>query len=124
MSTAALASAFATREFVLAAEAMGATKFRIIFVELMPNVALPPISISLLAVSTMIVIEGALSFLGLSIPPPAPTWGNMIAQGLSDLTTMPWVWGFPAAVLFLTVLALNFVGDIVRQRIDDRDSTL
>ena len=115
---------FATREFVLAAEALGATKWRIIFIELMPNVALPLISISLLAVSGMIVFEGALSFLGLSIPPPAPTWGNMIAQGLSDLTTFPWVWGFPAAALFLTVLALNFIGDVVRQVIDGRDSAL
>ena len=115
---------YAKREFVLAAEALGATRFRIIFIELLPNGALPLISISLLAVSGMIVFEGALSFLGLSIPPPAPTWGNMIAQGLSDLTTLPWVWGFPAAALFLTVLALNFIGDEVRQRIDRRDSTM
>jgi peptide/nickel transport system permease protein len=115
---------FVERDFVAAARAMGASDFRIIVQELLPNVAMPLISIALLAVSGLIVFEGALSFLGLSIPPPAPTWGNMIAQGMSDLTTHPWVWGFPAGALFLTVLALNFVGDVVRGRLDARESAL
>ena len=82
------------------------------------------LSIALLSVPFRIVVEGGLSFLGLSIPPPTPTWGNMIVMGRSDLLTAPWTWGFPAAALFLTVLAFNFVGDAIRQRLDARDSTL
>jgi len=112
------------REFVAAAKALGATDFRIIVYELMPNVALPLISIAMLAVSSMIVAEGTLSFLGLSVPPPTPTWGNMIAMGLDDLNDALWVWGFPAGTLFLTVLSLNFVGDVVRKRLDARESKL
>jgi len=115
---------FMERDFVTAAKALGATNFRIIVFELMPNVALPLISIAMLAVSGMIVAEGTLSFLGLSVPPPDPTWGNMIAMGLDDLNDALWVWGFPAGTLFLTVLSLNFVGDVVRKRLDARESKL
>ncbi len=115
---------YVEREFVTAAKALGASDFRIIVYELMPNVALPLISIAMLAVSGMIVAEGTLSFLGLSVPPPAPTWGNMIAMGMDDLNDAVWVWGFPAATLFLTVLSLNIVGDLVRTRLDARESKL
>ena len=115
---------FAERDFVTAAKALGQSDFGIIVSELLPNVAVPLFSLGLFIVSGTIVFEGILSFLGLSVPPPEPTWGNMIAQGLSALATAPWVWLMPAAVLFLTVLSLNLIGDVVRAIYDPRDSML
>src|SRR5205085_12138604 len=82
---------FAQREFVLAARAMGATHRRVLTLEILPNVIIPILIYALLVVSRIIVIEGVLSFLGLSVPPPQPTWGNMIAEGQADLATLPYI---------------------------------
>jgi peptide/nickel transport system permease protein len=114
----------AQREFVVAARALGATHARILFRELLPNVALPLIAFFLLAVAVTIVVEGALSFLGLGVPPPAPSWGIMIGEGRESLDLAPRLAFMPAAAMFLTVLAFNMVGDTLRALTDPRPGVL
>ena len=84
------------REFVVAARALGATHARILLRELLPNVALPLLAFFLLGVAVTIVVEGALSFLGLGVPPPAPSWGSMIGEGRESLDIAPWLAFLPA----------------------------
>jgi peptide/nickel transport system permease protein len=115
---------FAEREFVLAARAMGATHTRVLRLEILPNVIIPMLIYALLVVSRIIVIEGVLSFLGLSVPPPQPTWGNMIADGQADLATLPYIAFIPSALMFLTVLSINLIGERLRARTDFRGSAL
>ena len=114
----------AKREFILAARAMGATELRILVRELLPNVVLPLLAFFLLAVAVTIVVEGALSFLGLGVPPPAPSWGSMIGEGRESLETAPRIAFLPAAAMFLTVLAFNVVGDTLRVVTDPRQAAL
>lgn len=116
--------AIAQREFVLAAQAMGAKSGRILFRELLPNVLLPVAAFGLVAIALVIVLEGSLAFLGLSVELPTPTWGSMIAEGKRYLTTKPLIAAIPSAVMFLTVLSLNFVGDSLRSLFDVRESGL
>lgn len=112
------------REFVLAAKAMGARNGRVMFREVLPNVAPALVSYSLIVMANLIVVEGAVAFLGLSVPPPTPTWGDMINKGRSDLDVASHISLIPATVMFLTVLALNFVGDKLQQRYEPRESVL
>ena len=116
--------AVAQREFVLAARTLGAKNLRIITREILPVVILPVISFALIGVAVAIVAEGALAFLGLSVPAPTPTWGGMITDGRVYLQQDPWIAFIPAIVLFITVLALNFAGDTLRTRFDVRDGAL
>ena len=115
---------FAQREFVLAARAMGATHKRVLTLEILPNVIIPMLIYALLVVSRIIVVEGVLSFLGLSVPPPQPTWGNMIADGQADLATLPYISFIPSALMILTVLSINLIGERLRARTDIRGSAL
>ena len=115
---------FAERDFVTAARALGAGHGRILMRELLPNIALPLIAFFLLAVAVIIVVEGALSFLGLGVPPPAPSWGGMIAEGRDSLDTAPSIAFLPAGTMFLTVLAFNMVGDRLRALTDPRPLAL
>jgi peptide/nickel transport system permease protein len=115
---------FSQREFVTAARALGAGHGRILMRELLPNIALPLIVFFLLAVAVIIVVEGALSFLGLGVPPPAPSWGGMIAEGRDSLDTAPSIAFLPAGAMFLTVLAFNIVGDRLRALTDPRQGAL
>jgi peptide/nickel transport system permease protein len=115
---------FAQREFVLAARAMGASHWRVLSLELLPNVIIPMLIYALLTVSRVIVVEGVLSFLGLSVPPPQPTWGNMIADGQADLASDPYICFIPSALMFLTVLSINLIGERLRTRTDFRGSAL
>ena len=108
------------REFVVAARTLGATHTRILLRELLPNVALPLLAFFLLAVAVTIVVEGALSFLGLGVPPPAPSWGSMIGEGRESLDIAPWLAFLPAGSMFVTVLAFNIVGDTLRALTDPR----
>jgi len=114
----------ANREFVLAARALGATEARILARELLPNVILPLIAFFLLAVAVTIVVEGALSFLGLGVPPPAPSWGGMIGEGRESLEIAPRIAFLPAGAMFLSVLAFNIVGDTLRAITDPRQASL
>ncbi|NKC14270.1 MAG: ABC transporter permease subunit [Gammaproteobacteria bacterium] len=116
---------YAEREFVLAARAMGARDFYILSREILPNVILPVIAYALVAVATAIVAEGALSFLGLSVPSPSPSWGGTIAEGREQLEEAPHISVVPALVMFLTVLSFNLVGDTLRARLADvRESAI
>ena len=112
------------REFVVAARALGATHARILLRELLPNVALPLVAFFLLGVAVTIVVEGALSFLGLGVPPPAPSWGSMIAEGRDSLDIAPWLAFLPAGFMFLTVLSFNVIGDTLRALTDPRPGAL
>jgi peptide/nickel transport system permease protein len=114
----------AQREFILAARAVGATELRILVRELLPNVILPLMAFFLLAVAVTIVVEGALSFLGLGVPPPAASWGSMIGEGRESLEIAPRIAFLPAATMFLTVLSFNIVGDTLRAITDPRQATL
>jgi peptide/nickel transport system permease protein len=115
---------FAQRDFVMAARAIGASHLRIMVRELLPNLVPPISAIVVLSMSRIIVIEGTLSFLGLSLPPPAPTWGNMIAAGVSELAFHPAISFVPAGVMFITILALNVIGDGLRRAYDPRETAL
>jgi peptide/nickel transport system permease protein len=114
----------AQREFILAARAMGATEVRILLRELLPNVMPPLLAFFLLAVAVTIVVEGALSFLGLGVPPPAPSWGSMIGEGRESLEIAPRIAFLPALAMFATVLACNVVGDTLRVITDPRQGVL
>lgn len=116
--------AVAQREFVLAARAMGARSPRILVREILPNVVPAVMAYGLVAMGFIIVVEGALAFLGLSVEPPQPTWGGMIAEGKRYLSTHVHVAAVPSVVMFLTVLSLNLAGDQLRGRLDVRESSL
>lgn len=105
------AMSFAGREFVTAARSLGAGELRIMVREVTPNIVQPIFSYSFMLIAVLIVAEASLSYLGLSIPRPEPTWGNMISAGQSDFQRHPHLVGIPATVLFLTVLSFNQVGE-------------
>ncbi len=115
---------YANREFVLAARALGARSRRILVREILPNVLPSALAFSLVAVAVIIVVEGALSFLGLSVRPPTPTWGGMIAEGRQVLAQDPLVSLWPALAMFVTVLALNFAGDRLQVYFEVREAAL
>jgi peptide/nickel transport system permease protein len=114
----------ARREFVIAAQALGASHARILLRELLPNVALPLVAFFLLGVAVTIVVEGALSFLGLGVPPPISSWGSMIGEGRESLEIAPQLAFIPAIAMFLTVLSFNLVGDTLRALTDPRQGAL
>ena len=120
----AITLTFAQREFVLAARVLGASHLRIMARELLPNVALPVAVVAVIGMSRIIVLEGILSFLGLSVPPPTPSWGNMIAAGVSELAFHPYVSFIPSAVMVITIFALNSVGNALRRATDLREGVL
>lgn len=115
---------FAEREFVLAARTLGASHWRIITKEVLPNVIPPMASFALLAIAIVIVAEGALSFLGLSVESPTPTWGNMINEGRSVLEEAPHIALVPSTVMFLTLVSFNYVGDRLRSLFNVKESAL
>lgn len=117
---------YATREFVTAARALGARPGRIIWQEIFPNVLVPMTGLALLGMALAIVAEGSLAFLGLSVEGSTPTWGKMIVAGSSGtaLRTQPLSAFVPITAMFLTVLALNFIGDRLRAHFEVRESAL
>lgn len=112
------------REFVTAARAQGATHGRILFREVLPNVLPAMFSIALLGMAIAIVAEGGLAILGASVEPPTATWGVMISTGRSELQQAPFIVWIPIAAVFLTAASLNYLGDVVRDRFDVRESAL
>jgi peptide/nickel transport system permease protein len=118
--------AFANRDFVIAAKTMGASTSRILFREILPNVVPAAVTFGLITVAGVIVIEGSLAFLGLSIPPPTASWGNIIAEGATNgnLQTNPYIMIWPVIAMFLLLLSINLIGDRLRQRFDIREGLL
>jgi len=102
------------KEYVLAVRALGGSNRRIIFKHLLPNVIPPVIVIITLEMARMIIMEAALSFLGLGIQPPTPTWGGMLADGRVYLSTSWWLATFPGLVIMLVVLGINLLGNWLR----------
>jgi peptide/nickel transport system permease protein len=117
---------YGTREFVTASRALGAKSRRIIWQEIFPNVLVPMTGLALLGMALAIVAEGSLAFLGLSVEGATPTWGKMIVAGSSgtSLRTQPLTAFVPITAMFLTVLALNFIGDRLRAHLEVRESAL
>ncbi|MEP6923143.1 MAG: ABC transporter permease [Pyrinomonadaceae bacterium] len=109
-------------DFVNAAKALGASDLRILFVHILPNAIQPLIVQASLGMAGAVLSEASLSFLGLGIPPPAPSWGTMIeeARGLDTLANAPHVLFFPGIAIALTVLAFNFIGDGLREYLDPK----
>ena len=107
-------------EFVLAAEALGAGKIRIMCSDVTPNIMIPLLILGTLEVGQMILAEAALSFLGLGVQPPTPTWGGMVADGRDYLSYPWWVPTLPDLAILITVLGINFFGDWVRDSFDPR----
>jgi len=99
------------REFITAAKALGVSHFKILFTHLLPNVAASCIVIATLEMARMILMESALSFLGLGIQPPTPSWGGMLADGRAYLFVSWWFATFPGVALMITILGVNMMGD-------------
>lgn len=108
------------RDFVEAARVSGATTGRILLHHLLPNVASVLVVAATLRVATVILIEAGLSYFGLGVSPPTPTWGNMVADGRLFLDTAWWITTFPGALVVITVFAYNLLGDGLRDELDPR----
>ena len=108
------------QQFVEAARASGAGPYRIIFTHLLPNAMAPVIVQMTFIFADAVLAEAALSFIGVGPPPPAPTWGNIIADGRTYLYSASWITMFPGIAIFLTVLSLNLMGDGLRDALDPR----
>src|SRR5204863_9507025 len=115
-----LTLALREQEFVQAVRALGAHDLRIVARHILPNVLAPVMVIWTLEVARVILMESALSFLGLGVPPPTPTWGRMLAEGRDYLTVAGWISIFPGLAIMVTVLGINFLGDGLRDLVDAR----
>jgi peptide/nickel transport system permease protein len=113
---------YAQREFVLAARSLGAKNGRIIFREILPNVLPAMVTFAITGMAVLIVAEGALAYLGLSVSAPTPTWGAMIFGGQAKLQTAWWISIMPSIVLFLTVLSINLLGDVLSEKFRIREA--
>jgi peptide/nickel transport system permease protein len=118
--TRATALSLIEREYVVAARSLGASQFRIIAKELLPNTAVALVTYAALALPGAMIAEGGLSYLGFGVQAPTPSWGQMIAQGQQQLTYAPWQVIIPCIVFALTVFALYTLGDWLRARLDVR----
>jgi peptide/nickel transport system permease protein len=109
-------------EFVQAARALGASNARLIIHHVMPNTVGVVLVAATFGVANAILIEASLSFLGMGVQPPTPSWGNMLndAQSLPALESMPWLWVPPGVMILLTILSINFLGDGLRDALDPR----
>jgi peptide/nickel transport system permease protein len=108
------------RDFVGAARVLGSGHGRILARHLLPNALAPAVVIAALEVGRMILLESALSFLGLGAPPPTPTWGGMLADGRVYLSTAWWLATIPGLAILLTVLGVNLVGDWLRESLNPK----
>jgi len=114
---------YSQREFVIAARSIGAPNKRILFREILPNIIPTLLSFALTGLALLLVAEGALAALGLSVEAPLPTWGRMISSGQERLRQGIW-WPalMPAIVMFLTILCINLLGDILAERFNTREA--
>lgn len=109
-----------TRPFVMAARAQGASAFRIMTVHILPNLMSPIIVATTLSVGNVILLESVLSFLGLGIQPPLPSWGNLLTGAQETIWESPGLAFFPGMLIFVTVIAFNFIGDGLQDALDPR----
>ena len=115
--------AIAQREYVLAARSLGAKNRRIIVREVLPNLVPTMISVAFTGIAVLIVAEGGLAFLGLSVESP-PTWGRLISDNYKRIDDAWWATLFPCLMLFLTVLAFNIIGDHIARKFDIREAAI
>ncbi len=115
---------FAAREFVTVAHMMGARWPRLLFREVLPNVVPALASIAFLAMGIVIIAEGSLSFIGISVGSPSITWGNILAAGRGRIEQSPHIALITGGVMFVTLMALNFVGDEMLRRLDVREARI
>ena len=113
------------RTYVEAARSLGASNLRLIVRHILPNAIGPIVVGATLAVGNAIILESSLSFLGLGVQPPTPTWGNMLMDAQSTMATKPWLTIFPGLAILLVVLSVNFIGDGLQDALDPtaRDGT-
>jgi peptide/nickel transport system permease protein len=109
-----------SQEYVIAAQAIGARDAVVLFRHVLPNVVTPAIIIATFGVAAAIIGEATLSFLGVGIQPPTPTWGNMLADGRAYVASAWWLATFPGLAIMLTVLSINVIGDWLRDYLDPR----
>ncbi|MFC4353156.1 ABC transporter permease [Fodinicurvata halophila] len=110
------------REFIIAAEALGAGPWRVMLRHILPNVFSPIVVATTLSIGNIILLESALSFLGLGIQPPLPSWGNMLTGAQELIWEAPMLAIWPGLFIFLTVIAFNFLGDGLQDALDPRSS--
>jgi peptide/nickel transport system permease protein len=108
------------RDFITAAQAIGAGRWRILGQHLLPQLTPTIIVWGTLGIATNVMLEASLSYLGIGVQPPTPTWGGMIQQAQSFYRTAPWLLVFPGLAIMLTVLAFNLLGDGLRDALDPR----
>jgi peptide/nickel transport system permease protein len=109
------------RDFVVAARALGAPSGRVIFGHVLPNAAAPIIVSAALSVGNVLLLEASLSFLGVGVAPPTPSWGNMIADGALNMYTAPWTTLFAGLAISLVVMSLNAIAEGLRDALDPRE---
>jgi len=109
--------------YVQAARVLGYGDLRIMFTQLLPNMLGPLIVVATLGIGGAVLAEAALSFLGLGIRPPFPSWGSMLSEARDQIATAPWLSIFPGLAIFLTVLGLNLLGDGLRDILDPQSTT-
>jgi len=114
------------RDYIMAAQAVGVTDNRVMLQHVLPNSFAPVLVAATFGVAAAILTEAALSFLGFGVLPPTPSWGNMLnaARSFSRLQENPWFWVPPGIMIFITVLAINFIGDGLSDALDPRDRHL
>lgn len=105
------------RDFVLAAKGMGFNRWRILSVHVIPNCLLPVLVIAPLKIAEVILLESSLSFLGIGVQPPTPSWGNMISEGREALMSAWWITAFPGLCIIITVLSFNLLGEGIKGRL-------
>lgn len=108
------------RDFISAAKLSGASKIRILFIHILPNTLAPVLVSATLGIAGAILVESSLSFLGLGVQPPDPSWGNMLLDGKDVLSNAPWLSFFPGIAIFITVLGYNLLGESLRDILDPR----
>jgi peptide/nickel transport system permease protein len=109
-----------TREYILAAKAIGASHLRIIFRHMLPNSLAPVIVSAVLGVASAVLLESSLSFLGLGVQPPQPSWGNILTAGKANIEIAWWLSVFPGLAILVTVLSYNLLGEGLRDALDPR----
>jgi peptide/nickel transport system permease protein len=108
------------QEFLVAARALGVSDGGLLFRHIIPNTLTPVIVGATLGVGNAIITESSLSFLGLGVTPPTPSWGNMLQDAQSTMSSAPWLTVFPGLAILVTVLCVNFLGDGLRDGLDPR----